>query len=263
MLTATVLLKRSCHIKESSNSAGEGGNSAHSHSESASGDSSGSDEMDENHVSSGPSAKARVNNEHILVNGVSESDSHSRDNSVSNAIDYSKALINDFGKHRSKGCFDSGQIWACYDYDFSSNRMILRLYVQIVDMLGDGDYNFRLHTNLLLPPGNPYWPELWEHEDLQTWIKAGLPVGCGIFKCASPRTKYLYHFLHQMRYENYCRSQFRIHPMKGEIWSLHKDTSIVKWASNQANHKNCKYEIVEVLGQGKSYRSTGVAWTKW
>ncbi|KAL3507925.1 hypothetical protein ACH5RR_033307 [Cinchona calisaya] len=251
--------KRSCHVKRSSNGVSAGGNSAHSNSDSASGNTSGSDDMDENHGGPLPSSRAPVNNaEHILVNEVSESDPYSKDDSVSNAIDCSKALINDFGKRRSKGCFSHGQIWACYDS--GSKCRMPRLYVRIVKALGDNDYSFRLRTTLLLPPKNPYWLDLWEYENREPWKKAGLPVGCGNFVPAVTRIKYPSEFSHQMCNRNYYSKNCSIYPMKGEIWALYKDSTIVTLASNQVNHKNCKYEIVEVLSEVKSYWSTSVAY---
>ncbi|KAL3507928.1 hypothetical protein ACH5RR_033310 [Cinchona calisaya] len=106
--------------------------------------------MDKNHLSSQPSSRVPANNaEHIFVIEVSESDSNSRDNSVSNAIDYSKTLINDFEMQRSKGCFRSGQVWACYDYHFSLKHKTPRLYVQIMEVVSDD--NLRLRTSFLVP----------------------------------------------------------------------------------------------------------------
>ncbi|KAL3505891.1 hypothetical protein ACH5RR_031273 [Cinchona calisaya] len=193
-----------------------------------------------------------------LVHEFSKSDSHSRVDSVSSPLDYSKTLINDFEKHRSRGCFEAGQLWACYDYH-NPKYFMPRLYVRIMKVLSDSEYDFRRHTAFLQPTTYADSEELQKYDNWEAWINAGEPVGCGNFKQADMSIRYLYDFSHQMCCEDIC-SPFHIYPMKGEIWALYKNRDINAWVSDPENHRNCKYEIVEVLDKDDSTGSTRVAY---
>ncbi|CDP20677.1 unnamed protein product [Coffea canephora] len=85
----------------------------------------------------------------------------------------------------------------------------------------------------------------------RAWKKdARLPVGCGVFQGGKEQTLSL--SLDRLSDQVWCkvkRSSYLIHPSIGEIWALYKDWDIVRWSSSPEKRRQCKYQIVEVLGR--------------
>ncbi|KAH0782938.1 hypothetical protein KY290_002536 [Solanum tuberosum] len=94
------------------------------------------------------------------------------------------------------------------------------------------------------------WLEPHPEEDQReecAWIRADLPVGCGKFRVGN--TYYTNDgviFSHQVQCVMGAIGMYIVYPRKGEMWALFKDWDIC-WSSDPENHRNYKYEIVEIL----------------
>nr|XP_027107547.1 putative leucine-rich repeat-containing protein DDB_G0290503 isoform X2 [Coffea arabica] len=146
----------------------------------------------------------------------------------------SGALANNTGKEKLECLFNVGETWAC----FNAKDHMPRSYVQIIKVIKKGG-NCRLGVVWLKPlPGLP-----GENE----WIKAGLPVGCGMFNRERTSVESPSVFSHRVFCVGKEGYPYCILPNEGEIWAIYKDWDIIKWGCHPENHKQCKYELVEIL----------------
>ncbi|XP_027158530.1 MAR-binding filament-like protein 1-1 [Coffea eugenioides] len=169
-----------------------------------------------------------------LVLDVSQSESNSRDNLQTPPFINPGALANNTGKEKLECLFNVGETWAC----FNAKDHMPRSYVQIIKVIKKGG-NCRLGVVWLKPlPGLP-----GENE----WIKAGLPVGCGMFNRERTSVESPSVFSHRVFCVGKEGYPYCILPNEGEIWAIYKDWDIIKWGCHPENHRQCKYELVEIL----------------
>ncbi|PIN22962.1 hypothetical protein CDL12_04314 [Handroanthus impetiginosus] len=141
--------------------------------------------------------------------------------------------FSDFDKERDENRFAINQFWACYD-EFDG---MPRFYAKVKKVRASP---FELSiTWLEAVPVN---------EDYEKWLGEGLPVGCGSFKLGkTEKTSARLSFSHQVHCERgKKRGSLMIYPREGEVWALFKNWAS-RWSSNPENHKEFKYELVEVL----------------
>ncbi|KAH0726748.1 hypothetical protein KY284_002613 [Solanum tuberosum] len=168
--------------------------------------------------------------------GVSDSETDSTSDSNPPEDDRLKPEFSDFDKHRARNCFATDQIWASYEADDGMPRR----YALIKNVSSP---EFKIKLRWLEP--NPEYPR--EH----AWVRGLLPVGCGRFKCGSVDSVECNSsdhrlFSHQVQYIKGKKGPYLVYPRKGEIWALFKDWDI-SWSSDPENHREYKYEVVEIL----------------
>ncbi|KAG8367210.1 hypothetical protein BUALT_Bualt16G0048900 [Buddleja alternifolia] len=159
--------------------------------------------------------------------------SHSSDNADKGISACDDPEFNDFDKARDESCFAVNQLWACYDDDDGMPRF----YAKVT----------RVHTS-------PFELSIkWLEADpigeaLAKWVEEELPAGCGSFKLGETvKTSRRLSFSHQMHcLKGKKRGSLIMYPRKREVWALFKDWDI-SWSSEPENHKEFKYEVVEVL----------------
>ncbi|XP_071933405.1 uncharacterized protein [Coffea arabica] len=157
----------------------------------------------------------------------------------------SGALADDIGNENLESRFKVGDTWACFD----AKDHMPRSYVQITEVTNMGG-NIKLGVALLKPfPGLPGEEE---------WIKAGLPVGCGVFNRASTSVESPNLFSHQVLCIEKEGYGFCILPNEGETWAIYKDWDIITWGSHPENHRQCKFDIVEILSYLTDKSSFGI-----
>lgn len=141
--------------------------------------------------------------------------------------------FNDFDKDKEDNCFAVDQIWACYD----PTDGMPRFYARVRKVFSPG---FRLRIIWLEP--DP------EEQDEINWVNEDLPIACGKFFHGNPENLVdRLIFSHQVHCEKgSSRGSFMIYPRKGETWALFKDWD-VSWSSDAENHKNYKFEIMEII----------------
>ncbi|KAJ8529442.1 hypothetical protein K7X08_036277 [Anisodus acutangulus] len=139
--------------------------------------------------------------------------------------------LSDFDNHKAENCFAVDQIWAVYD------------------ML-DGMPRLYAHIRKVFSPEKMKLRWLVPHPEDQmesAWVRVDLPVGCGKFRSGGiGYTSDLLTFSHQVQCEKGERGAYIIYPRKGKAWALFKDWDI-HWSSSQKNHREYKYEVVEIL----------------
>ncbi|KAL3537952.1 hypothetical protein ACH5RR_001318 [Cinchona calisaya] len=148
-------------------------------------------------------------------------------------FNYPDPEFNDFGKGKEESCFAVDQFWACYD-DVDG---MPRFYAHIRKVYSAG---FKLRITWL----EPYPDDQGEID----WVNEELPVGCGKYtRGSSEDVTDLLTFSHQVLCDKgSTKGSLMIYPRKGETWALFKDWDI-KWSSDPDNHKEYKYEVVEVV----------------
>ncbi|KAG8367209.1 hypothetical protein BUALT_Bualt16G0048800 [Buddleja alternifolia] len=177
--------------------------------------------------------KSNTGADTIEIESDSDQDPFSDDNSdkgISQCVD---PEFNDFDKNRDESCFAVNQFWALYD-NFDN---MPRFYAKVK----------KVHTS-------PFelsltWLEADPIDDAHMeWIDGELPVGCGSFKLGkTDKTSLRLTFSHQLHCaKGKKRGSLVIYPRKGEVWALYNDWDI-SWGSEPENHKDFKYEVVEVL----------------
>ncbi|KAM3378260.1 putative protein isoform X1 [Capsicum galapagoense] len=146
--------------------------------------------------------------------------------------DYPDPEFSVFDKHKAQNCFETDQIWACYD----ATDGMPRFYAHIRKVYGP---EFRVMFSWL--EAHP------EDQSGRAWVSAELPVGCGKFKRGSTEfTSDRLTFSHQVQCEMDKRVLYIVYPRKGETWALFKGWDI-SWSSDPENHRKYKYEIVEIM----------------
>ncbi|KAI3499827.1 hypothetical protein L1887_35639 [Cichorium endivia] len=147
-------------------------------------------------------------------------------------VDCPDLEFSNFDKDKEENCFAVDQIWACYD----SVDGMPRFYARIRKIF---TREFKLKITWLEADPDTE-PEI-------KWAEEGLPVGCGKFTGGeTEETKDRLMFSHKIDYKTGVkRNSFFIYPKKGEIWALFKDWDI-NWGLDPENHKNYKFDIVEV-----------------
>ncbi|XP_042002060.1 uncharacterized protein LOC121751389 isoform X2 [Salvia splendens] len=134
---------------------------------------------------------------------------------------------------RDESLFCARQFWACYDTFDSMPRFYARVRKVCYSP-------FKLHIT---------WLEaVLIHDSCKRWVETELPVGCGSFKLGKRDTisecLSLSHQVHCRKGKK--KGSFFVYPREGEVWALFRDWDI-SWSSNPENHKEFRYEIVEVL----------------
>ncbi|KAI3447161.1 hypothetical protein Pfo_003826 [Paulownia fortunei] len=169
----------------------------------------------------------------IVIESDSDRDSYSRDNSDKDICNCDDPEFNDFDKDRDESCFSVNQFWACYD----SVDGMPRFYAKVKKVCASP---FELSITWL--EADPI------DEAHEKWIDEELPVGCGSFKLGkNEKTSLRLSFSHQVHCEKVKkRGSLIIYPRVGEVWALFKDWDL-SWSSSPENHREYKYEIVEVL----------------
>ncbi|XP_071933404.1 uncharacterized protein [Coffea arabica] len=201
---------------------------------------SGASSIDKNQVKALASSIQQV-----VLFDVSQSNSDSRDNLHRNGFNNPGALADDIGNENLESRFKVGDTWACFD----AKDHMPRSYVQITEVTNMGG-NIKLGVALLKPfPGLPGEEE---------WIKAGLPVGCGVFNRASTSVESPNLFSHQVLCIEKEGYGFCILPNEGETWAIYKDWDIITWGSHPENHRQCKFDIVEILSYLTDKSSFGI-----
>ncbi|XP_027163150.1 uncharacterized protein LOC113763518 [Coffea eugenioides] len=178
--------------------------------------------------------------QNIIVIDDSDSDTDSKDNIVSNPINSPGSFYDDIEKEKLVSRFKYGQTWACYD----GKDIIPRAYAQIMTVFQSGGI-IRLGVAWLKP--------LWGFPGENKWINAGLPVGCGMFERERTSVEAATVFSHQVCCLEKVHNRYCVLPGAGETWAIYKDWDIFAWACDPENHRQCKYEIVEVL----EYQTSG------
>jgi hypothetical protein len=145
----------------------------------------------------------------------------------------------DFGTLRDVNRIAVNEIWAIYD----DHDSMPRNYAQINDV--DASNNIVQLTWL-------------EHNttNLQEtrWNRKELPVACGNF-CLGETcvlhdpSMYFSHKVSWVTGKN--RNSFEIHPKKGEIWALYKESSLLQ-SRDTDNHQSVDYDVVEVSDDSMS-----------
>ncbi|KAK4432877.1 Chaperone protein dnaJ 49 [Sesamum alatum] len=169
----------------------------------------------------------------IEIKSDSDRDSYSSNNLGKDICDCGDPEFSDFDKNRNESCFAVNQFWACYD----SVDGMPRFYAKVRKVCASP---FELSITWLEP--DPM------DEAYEEWTNGVLPVGCGSFKLGkTEKTSLLLTFSHQVNFDKgKKRGSFILYPRKGEVWALFKDWDL-SWSTNPENHKEYKYELVEVL----------------
>lgn len=196
--------------------------------------------------------------EQIFGHDVAKAYLGSRYISYSHPTDYPKLLFNDFDEDKLKN-LAAGQTWASY-YE---NDDLPRLYFRVQKVLNKPRHSglAKLRIVWLQPlPNYVAWKKVWnelKNVNLpvrwKEWIDAGLPVGCGVFKCGKEQT--LSFSLARLSGQVCCKnknSPYVVHPSTGEIWALYNNWDIVRWISNRENNRHCTYDMVEILGRNSN-----------
>lgn len=162
----------------------------------------------------------------------SERDVSSSEKSDIKTFDCAEPEFSDFNKLRDESQFDVNQLWACYDNVDSMPRF----YAKVKKVYTP----FKLLITWLEAK-----PIDKTYED---WIDEELPAGCGNFKLGiTEETDVHLSFSHQMCCgKGEKRGSLIIYPREGEVWAVFKDWD-KSWSSDPENHKQFKYEVVEVL----------------
>ncbi|XP_051216070.1 uncharacterized protein [Lolium perenne] len=140
-----------------------------------------------------------------------------------------------FSEIRSLQKFEPGKVWALYsETDKFPNYYA---FIEKVD-LKNSEVQAR-------------WLEGCPEEDAEKRLVEDRTVGCGTFRIATTRGIMTYtdtkHFSHPVRaIFTGRRNSYEIYPRKDEVWALLKGWDI-GWSSDADNHKNYKYEVVQVL----------------
>ncbi|CAL4980562.1 unnamed protein product [Urochloa decumbens] len=150
-------------------------------------------------------------------------------------IDYKRPDFFDFVKLRDFKRIAVGQIWAVYD----DNDLMPRVYAQINHVDAS---NLKVQLT-------------WLEHNTMNELKSRcaykeLPVACGNFFLGDTYvlqdpSMYLSHRVYWTKGKN--RFSFEIHPKKGEVWALYKESSM-RWNSGADNHQPCNYDVVQVSG---------------
>ncbi|CAN4111218.1 unnamed protein product [Withania somnifera] len=157
----------------------------------------------------------------LIVDSDSEPDTVP-DGDLPEVYDYPDPEFSDFDKLKAQNCFAIDQVWACYD-------------------TADGMPRFYAHIRKVCSP------EFKVMFRAELGSGAELPVGCGKFRHGSTDfTSDRLTFSHQVQCEMGKRGLYIVYPRKGETWALFKDWDI-HWGSEPDNHREYKYEIVEIL----------------
>uniref|UniRef100_M1C1U8 Heat shock protein DnaJ n=1 Tax=Solanum tuberosum TaxID=4113 RepID=M1C1U8_SOLTU len=147
----------------------------------------------------------------LIVDSDSESYTSSDSDPPEIMYYYPNTEFSDFDKHKTENCFAVDQIWAVYDtLDFMP-----RFYAHIRKVSGP-EFKIKLR-----------WLEPHPEEDQRVecaWIRADLPVGCGKFRVGNTY------------YTN-----------DGLIFFSSSAVCDGSESSDPENHRNYKYEIVEIL----------------
>ncbi|KAI3443613.1 hypothetical protein Pfo_000278 [Paulownia fortunei] len=169
----------------------------------------------------------------VEIESDSDRDIYSGDNSDIDLCHCPDPEFSDFDKARDESCFDVNQFWACYD----TLDGMPRFYAKVKKVLSSP---FELSITWL--EADPI------DEAYEKWVDEELPVGCGSFKLGkTEKTSVRLSFSHQVHIKKgKKRGSLIIYPREGEVWALFKDWDM-SWSSNPENHKEFKYEIVEVL----------------
>jgi hypothetical protein len=154
-------------------------------------------------------------------------------------ITYEPSDFFDFGTLRKLNRIAVNQIWAIYD----DHDCMPRNYAQI---------------NHVHASNNTVQLTWLEHNttDLQEtrWTGKELPVACGNFclgeTCVlEDPSMYLSHKVSWVAGKN--RNSFEIHPKKGEIWALYKESSPLQ-SRDTDNHQSVDFDVVEVSDDSMS-----------
>lgn len=139
----------------------------------------------------------------------------------------------DFEQERYPKKFKVDQIWAIYD----DADALPRYYCLISEIVHEP---FMLRYTWL--EHNPI------NEIEEMWTREGLPVACGNYKLGeSESCTDIEAFSHLMHSHNgKTRNSFEIYPYKSEVWALFKGWDL-SWCSNEENHRNYEYEVVEII----------------
>ncbi|CAI9091283.1 OLC1v1026260C1 [Oldenlandia corymbosa var. corymbosa] len=136
-----------------------------------------------------------------------------------------------------------GDIWACFE-SHDANDNMPRSYAQVLEVNEKGG------VSIVVKWLKPCPLQRGEQE----WINAGLPVTCGKFEMWRKSVESPNIFSHRMIPDKYDPSI--IIPCEGETWAVYREWNINTWASNPSLHRDCKYEIVEILPYSKAGCST-------
>ncbi|XP_011093758.1 uncharacterized protein LOC105173636 [Sesamum indicum] len=169
----------------------------------------------------------------VEIESDSDQDSFSSNKSEAGLCHCPDPEFSDFDKERDENCFDVNQFWALYD----TLDGMPRFYAKVKKVCSSP---FELSITWL--EADPI------DEAYEKWVEEELPVGCGRFRLGkTEETSIRLSFSHQVRCEKgKKRGSLIIYPRKGEVWALFRDWDI-SWSSNPENHKQFKYEVVEVL----------------
>ncbi|KAK4339574.1 hypothetical protein RND71_041036 [Anisodus tanguticus] len=131
-----------------------------------------------------------------------------------------------------------------------TNRLLDRHQIWAVYDMLDGMPRLYAHIRKVFSPEKMKLRWLVPHPEDQmesAWVRVDLPVGCGKFRSGGiGYTSDLLTFSHQVQCEKGERGSYIIYPRKGKAWALFKDWDI-HWSSSQKNHREYKYEVVEIL----------------
>ncbi|KAF7009767.1 hypothetical protein CFC21_024272 [Triticum aestivum] len=139
-----------------------------------------------------------------------------------------------FDQLRGVNQFRVNQVWAVYD----SRSCMPRSYARITKVKRAP--KFMVHFIWLeFDPTNK--------EEL-AWSCGELPVACGQFRRGRSETaQETCMFSHTISCQkSKMRNSYDIYPRKGEVWALFKGWDI-SWSSDAGNHRNCDYEVVQVV----------------
>ncbi|KAJ1275921.1 hypothetical protein BS78_05G173200 [Paspalum vaginatum] len=154
-------------------------------------------------------------------------------------INYESPDFFDFGKLRDINKISVNQIWAIYDdHDFMP-----RVYAQINHVDAS---NLKVQLTWLEHNTMNGQETRWTHEEL--------PVASGSFSLGKTSvledpSMYLSHEVSWTKGKN--TNSFEIHPKKGEIWALYKESSLLQ-SQNTDNHQSFNYDVVEVFNVSMS-----------
>ncbi|CAI9091284.1 OLC1v1026261C1 [Oldenlandia corymbosa var. corymbosa] len=135
-------------------------------------------------------------------------------------------------KGKQAKTFNVGETWACFDAKYHMPRS----YAQVMNIINE-DGQVKLEVTWLKPCSRK--------KAEKEWIDAGLPATCGMFerKITSVESPNIFSHITACVRDDPCI----IIPFQGEIWAIYTDWDITKWISDPEIHKNCEYEIVEIM----------------
>ncbi|KAK9293092.1 hypothetical protein L1049_021077 [Liquidambar formosana] len=167
-------------------------------------------------------------------------------NNTPEILEYPDPDFSDFDKDKAEDRFAVDQVWAIYD----TIDIMPRFYARVRKVFTP---EFKLRITWFEP--HP------DDEGEIDWVNKELPVACGKFKYGvSEETTDRLMFSHQVYYEKGIgRGSYVIYPRKGETWALFKNWDI-SWSSDPENHKQFKFEFVEVLSDFVQDYGIGVAY---